>query len=92
VTKDQLEAVVDALAEVVDSWNEAAADDGRGPANDALCLTIWDDGSGSLGRRSWGTPNEVEDWHGFQDTAGLAEILADYGVEVHDPSPGPGKP
>jgi hypothetical protein len=77
MTPAQLEAVHDALVQIVDSWNDAAADEDRGRSNDALCLTLYDDGSGRLGRRSPGNNYEVEDWHDFSDLAGLLAVLRD---------------
>ena len=81
MTKAQLEAVVEALVEIVSSWNEAAADEDRGPGNDAICLTLGDDGSGSIGRRNW-FADSVEDFHDFADLDDLIGILKDEGTEV----------
>ena len=81
MTRTQLEAVWEALVEIVDSWNDAAADEDRGRSNDRICLTLCDDGSGSLGRRSWGI-EAVEDWHDFADLDGLLKVFVDQGVEI----------
>lgn len=35
--------------ELIDGWNDDLMDDDRGRGNDALCLLIWEDGSGKLG-------------------------------------------
>ncbi len=82
--RTQLEAVHEVLTELIDGLNDAAADEDRGRSNDALCLTVFDDGSGRCGRRSHFASNEVEDWHDFDDLAGLAKVLADMGVEMED--------
>ena len=83
MTKSQLESVIDALVEIVDGWNDAAADDERGRANDAICLSLWDDGSGTLGRRAAWSINEVEDWHEFDNIDELLRVLLDgEGVEL----------
>lgn len=71
----------EALCQVIDGWNESAEDGDRGRANDAICLTIYDDGSGSLGKRSWPSTVEVEDIYEFHDSDGLLKILHDLGVE-----------
>ncbi len=71
----QLEAVHDALVEVVDAWNDAAADEDRGWSNNAICLTLYDDGSGSIGRRRG--KDTVEDWHDFDDFEQLVKVLKD---------------
>ena len=49
ITRQQLIGVVEALTELIDEWNDNAMDDDRGRDNNALCLLIWDDGSGMLG-------------------------------------------
>ena len=48
-TRQQLVGVVEALIELIDEWNDNAMDGDRGRNNNALCLLIWDDGSGMLG-------------------------------------------
>lgn len=53
ITRNQLITVVEALAELVDNWNDSSMDYDRGRDNNALCLLIWDDGSGRLGTQ-WG--------------------------------------
>ena len=74
MTKAQLEAVHDALVEIIDSWNQAAADEDRGPSNDAICLTLYDDGSGTIGRRTFGIEG-VEEFHGFDNFDSFVSIL-----------------
>ncbi len=76
MTKQQLINVIDALTELVDAWNDGAADDDRGRADDFLVLTIADDGSGYLGRRPSGM-SEIENMYQFDDVDQLAEILVD---------------
>lgn len=49
ITKAQLTTVLEALTELIDEWNDLAEDEDRGRGNNALCLLIWDDGSGKLG-------------------------------------------
>lgn len=81
--KEQLEAVHEALVEILDAWNDAAADEDRGRANDALVLTLWDDGSGFLGRRDHCHDDKVEDFHEFHDFDGLLKTLTEKeGVEL----------
>lgn len=87
MTRKQLEAVHEALTEIIDSWNDAAADEDRGRSNDALVLTLDDDGSGSLGRRvrawEYGVPDSVEDLYDFRDVGELLDVLANReGVEL----------
>lgn len=93
MTRAEIENVLNALAEIIDGWNDAAADEDRGRRNDALCLTVFDDGSGRLGRRCWtysdkpGEPDmDVEDWHDFDDADGLVKLLLDQGIEFEDKS------
>jgi hypothetical protein len=76
-----LKAVVEDLVDLVDSWNDAVADEDWGRADYALCLTLFDDGSGRLGRRDWGS-GEVEDLHSFVNLDDLVRVLADEGVEL----------
>jgi len=80
MNRSQLEAVHDALVEIIDGWNSSAADDDRGPSNDTICLTLGDDGAGFIGRRSAGQ-DTVEDWHTFKDLDELVSVLKDEGVE-----------
>lgn len=82
LTREQLEAVIEGLVVIVDSWNDAAADEDRGRSNDAICLTLWDDGSGRIGRRSWFESNQVEDWHEFNNLDELIQKLRDEGLEI----------
>lgn len=84
MTRRQLEAVHDALAELIDSINDAGADEDRGRSNDALCLTIFDDGSGRLGCRKWFSTGETEDWSDFDNFDQLVEVLKDQGVEIDE--------
>lgn len=83
MTREQLEAVVNELVAVVDSWNDAQADDDRGKGNNAICLTLWDDGSGRIGVRRWDGKDGLttEDMHDFADLDGLAKVLDDEGAE-----------
>lgn len=84
MTRTQLEAIHEALTELIDCWNAAAEDGDRGRAQDALCLTLYDDGSGSLGRRSPHT-DQVEDWHTFNDAECLWRLLTEeWGLEGED--------
>lgn len=78
MTKKDLESVVDGLAELIGEWNQAAEDGDRGAANDALVLTIMDDGSGSLGKRGWG--GTVDEIHQFDNAEHLAQLLGNEGA------------
>lgn len=84
MTTKHIEDLIDALAETARSWNEAVADDDRGPGNDMLFLAVSDDGSGLLGRASHaGHPGiTAEAWHNFDDAGGLAGLLEAEGVEL----------
>ena len=89
MTKAKLESVIDALVEIVDGWNDAAVDDDRGRSNDKICLTIYDDGSGFLGRRNdYDGPNgkttTIDDWHQFDGMEQLINVLKEEGVEFED--------
>lgn len=87
MTRDQLAAVVYALVEIIDSWNDSAADEDRGRSDDGICLTLWDDGSGNISRRVSGTA-EVEDIHDFDNLNDLVDALV-YGEGVElDGEPG----
>lgn len=88
MTKASLESVIDALVEIVDGWNDAAVDEDRGRSNDTLCLTLYDDGSGFLGRRdSYDGPdgervNDIDDWCEFSNIEELVTVLESEGVEI----------
>lgn len=80
MTREQLTAVIDALAESADSTNDAMADDDRGRGNKAICLTIYEDGSGRIGYRGFG--NEVEDVGDFDSVETVAQAMESFlGVE-----------
>lgn len=83
MTKSQIETVVGGLVEIIESWNDTDGED-RGRRNDAICLTLFDDGSGLLGRRRCFEMNHVEDWHDFKNLDELAELFRDQGLEVEE--------
>ena len=74
MTRQQLEAVIEALAEVVSSWNDGKVNEGRGHG---LCLTLYEDGSGRLGMRSSSYATYVQDTHTFGSFDGLCRVLED---------------
>jgi hypothetical protein len=91
ITKGQIASVMNALTEIVDSWNDAAQDDDRGRSNDLLILTVADDGSGHLGKRHptykgpYGSDViDVEDWHAFKDYEDLFGVFTAEGITVED--------
>lgn len=47
--RQQLINVFNALADLIDGWNDAAADDDRGRDNHILVLMLWEDSSGRIG-------------------------------------------
>ena len=49
MNKQQMVALLETLVEWIDGCNDASQDEDRGRSNDALCLVLWDDGSGKLG-------------------------------------------
>lgn len=83
--REHLEAVYEELVADIDSTNDAAADDDRGRANDTLCLTFFDDGSGRIGYRKEWNRNEVEDIYDFDNFEEFVARLKDIGVEIGDP-------
>ncbi len=82
-SSSQIIETIDALAELVGSENRAAEDEDRGRANRALCVTVFDDGSGRLGRRGAGG-GEVEDYRDFGSAEELVALLRGEGVEIED--------
>lgn len=82
--REQLAAVHDALVEITDGWNDAAADGDRGRASDSIILLLNADGSGALGRFS--PPFDYEYLHDFADVDGLIKTLADMGIDLEAPS------
>jgi len=62
ITKQQLITVMEALTELIDEWNDDAMDEDRGRDNNALCLLIWDDGSGQLGTQFGDAFNRQMEW------------------------------
>lgn len=86
MTKHELGAVVETMADVADSWNDAAADGDRGRGNDQIVISVFDDGSGSIGKRSWN--GEVEDLARFDDAAALVKIFEEEYAYEFGPSGG----
>ncbi len=80
MTKSQLEAAVTALTEIIGGLNL------KNQRCDALMLTLFEDGSGMVGRRPIGTV-EVEDWHNFDDMDGLLTVFTSHGMEISPDSP-----
>jgi hypothetical protein len=46
--KESLRVGMEILAEIINQWNDACANDDRGRCNNALGLIIYDDGSGRV--------------------------------------------
>lgn len=82
ISRKSLEEVVGALASEIDAWNRAAADDDRGPANDAICLTVFDDGSGRIGKRC--TFDVIENYFDFDNLDQLCDLMKSFGFKVTD--------
>lgn len=76
MTREQLEVVHGALTELVDSWNDAAADEDRGRGNNALVLVLHDDGSGLIGQKHWGC-DDVQPHYEFDNFDELVKALKD---------------
>ena len=72
ITKTQLITVIEALTELIDEWNDLSMDDDQGRDNSALCLLIWDDGSGMLGTQFGDVFNKKVE---FDDAEGLCHML-----------------
>jgi hypothetical protein len=75
LTKAQVEQAFDHLAEVAESWNDCADDGDRGRGNDAVCLLLFEDGSGLLGS----VFDSVENFNtqfSFEDTEQLVNYIA----------------
>lgn len=92
MTREQLEAVYDELVSNLGSSNQAAADDDRGPANDTFAMTLYDDGSGSIGRRTRyegpeGHVDETQDFYDFTDFESLVKALQANGCEIEGETP-----
>ena len=72
ITKQQLITTLEALTELIDQWNDDAMDEDRGRDHNALCLLIWDDGSGMLGTQFGNVFNKQME---FDDSEGLCQAL-----------------
>lgn len=76
MTPGQLTSVIEGLAETVGSVNRAMEDDDRGTGNKAICLTVYDDGSGRIGYRSHGSEVEdIGDFDSAEDAVAAIESL-----------------
>lgn len=97
----QLTNTLTALAELIDDWNDAAADDDRGRDHTMLVLTLWDDGSGRIGTaHGYGDEDRADPsgqfydiavnlQGGFNDTDGMVDYLLEWveGSEVWKEQP-----
>lgn len=77
VNKAQLLKALDALIELIDDWNDLAADEDQGRSNDALILTLADDGSGYLAN-GWPTSDYINKQCSFSNPTELVNYLADW--------------
>lgn len=77
--KSSLRIGMEILAEIIDQWNDACADDDRGRCNHALALIIYDDGSGRVATHNeFLGENYLNDQIHFDDIAEGVERLADW--------------
>lgn len=69
--KWHIKYVIYRLVDLIDSWNDACEDGDRGRCNDALTITIFDDGSGKVGTQfgehfnpqfEFDNANELVEW------------------------------
>ena len=67
ISRQQLIGVVEALIELIDECNDNAMDGDRGRDNNALCLLIWDDGSGMLGTQFGDMFNKQMEWDNAEE-------------------------
>ena len=75
-TKQQLLEVVDSLTQLINDWNDADYEpDERGRGNNALCIVIWDDGSGKIGT-VYKNPQELNVQHTFDTSENLVAYLS----------------
>ena len=81
--KDSAKVLHAALTRFIFDCNQAAEDDDRGPRNDSVTLTLFDDGSGRIGRRL-PTCNVVDDWFDFNDADEMIRVLEEQGIEWED--------
>lgn len=59
-SEEETEQMVDSLVDLIDGWNDAGYEpDEKGRSNHALCLLLWDDGSGRIGTSYLGHSDEV---------------------------------
>lgn len=49
MNKQEALKLAEALTDLIDGWNDAGEKPDRGRPNNALCLILWDDGSGRIG-------------------------------------------
>ncbi len=72
ITKTQLITTLEVLTELIGEWNIDDADEDRGRDHNALCLLIWDDGSGMLGTQFGAVFNKQME---FDNSEGLYKAL-----------------
>ena len=77
VNKEQFQKALEALTELIDAWNDLGHEHESGHLNNALCLLLWDDGSGRLGT-VFGRPETFNEQTEFDSPAGLVDYLADW--------------
>lgn len=74
----QLSVILADLAEALWHWNGVVVDDDRGRDNKALCIALWDDGSGRVGTIYGYSDIDMNLELEFTDTDQLATYLDDY--------------
>lgn len=79
ITKEQLINLLNQLTHSQFLWNDCVASEDRGTSNHALCIVLFDDGSGYVGAVDE-QPAEINVHQRFDKT----EELADYLIEYHD--------
>jgi len=77
MTKEKLLECLEHLTVLIDEWNESPDPEDRGNSNDALCLLLWDDGSGRVGT-VYQAPEKLNEQLQFDNIEGLADYLMDW--------------
>ena len=78
MTKEQIHDFLDALAELINDWNDLAVSEDRGRYNDALCLLIFEDGSGKIGTVSYSDRVEMNQQGRFNNLEEFTEYFVQW--------------
>ena len=78
MNKEQIRDFLESLAALIEDWNDLAVSENRGRDNSALCLVIYEDGSGDIGAVREFDRMEMNRQGSFNNLEEFAEYLVEW--------------